>query len=154
MATRPNHRSTLRLAIKLRHSRHALGNLGSSARTHHLRPSPSRTLLGNEQTAGYLGMPGKDAKSPRILTLLTSGGHIDRRTLIVRRKPTLLPARSRKGTISSVGYEAACGGHWYPGKKRKTGLSITPNVDRTRFNRVAAIHAITSYDSSPWRDFE
>ncbi len=39
----------------------------------------SRTLHGNEQTAVYLGMPGKDTKSPRILTSLTSGGHIDRR---------------------------------------------------------------------------
>ncbi len=45
-------------------------------RTHHLRPS--RTLLGNEQTAGSLGMPDKDTKSPRILTSLTSGGHIAR----------------------------------------------------------------------------
>ena len=26
----------------------------STARTHHLHPSPSRTLLGNEQTAGFL----------------------------------------------------------------------------------------------------
>ena len=31
----------------------------------------SRTLLGNEQTAGYLETPGKDTKSPRILTSLT-----------------------------------------------------------------------------------
>jgi len=42
------------------------------------RPSPSRTLLGNVQTPLSLGMPGKDTKSPRILTSLTSGGHIDR----------------------------------------------------------------------------
>jgi len=27
--------------------------------------------------AVYLGMPGKDTESPRILTSLTSGGHID-----------------------------------------------------------------------------
>ncbi len=40
--------------------------------------SSSRTLLGNEQTAGYLETPGKDTKSPRILTSLTCGGHIDR----------------------------------------------------------------------------
>ena len=37
----------------------SFGNLGSGARAHHLRTSPSRTLLGNQQTAGYLGMPGK-----------------------------------------------------------------------------------------------
>ncbi len=37
----------------------------------------SSTLLGNEQTAVYLGMPGKGTKSPHILTSLTSGGHID-----------------------------------------------------------------------------
>ncbi len=50
-------------------------------RAHHLHPSPSRTLLGNEQTAVYLGMPVKDTKSPRILTSLSCGGHIDRRCL-------------------------------------------------------------------------
>ncbi len=47
-----------------------------------LTNQPSRTLLSNEQTAGYLGMPGKDAKSPSMqfrLPILTAGGHIDLR---------------------------------------------------------------------------
>ena len=43
---------------------------------YHLRPSPSRTLLGNEQTAIYLGTPGKGTKSPPIQR---AAGHIDRR---------------------------------------------------------------------------
>ncbi len=51
---------------------------------------PSRTLLGNEQTAVYLGMPGKDTKSPGILTSLTSGRHIDEWYVV---KPKLLQLR-------------------------------------------------------------
>jgi len=46
-------------------------------RAHNLRPS--RALLGNEKTPLSVGMPGKDTKSPRILSSLSCGGHIDLR---------------------------------------------------------------------------
>ena len=70
----------------------ALGKFGSRARAHHLRAGPSRTLPGNEQTALSLGMPGKETKSPRILTSLTSGGQIDRRQKTHAAKRHLLGA--------------------------------------------------------------
>ena len=44
----------LRLADKLRHGSSALGSFVRHPRAHHHRPCPSRTLLGNEQTAGFL----------------------------------------------------------------------------------------------------
>ena len=110
MATQPECRFTFRLAIKLRHDRHALGKLGSCARTHHLRPSLSRTLLGNEQTPPSLGMPGKDTESPRILTSLTSGGHIDRRRKLqvtsLRRRVTPPLSTCKHGPPSK----------WYPSR--------------------------------------
>ena len=49
-----NARFTFRLGSELRYGCYAFGNLGSRTRTHHPRTSPSRTLLGNEQTPGFL----------------------------------------------------------------------------------------------------
>ncbi len=41
-------------------------------RTHHLRPCPSRTLLGNEQTAGFLRWQVCPAPAANALTIETN----------------------------------------------------------------------------------
>ena len=48
--------------------------------SHHLRPSPSRTLLGDGDTTFCLGMLGQGTKWLHFLASLTCGGHIDLRT--------------------------------------------------------------------------
>ncbi len=46
-------------------------------------------------------MPGKDTKSPRILTSLTSGGHIERRCL--RLRTPNVPTKATTTTVAVAG---------------------------------------------------